>query len=103
MNQEKIGKLIASKRKEQKLTQKELAEKLGITDKSVLNWENGKYMPNLSLFEPLSNILKITINDLMSGEIVDNYNYKNTLEKNVINVISNVEKTVKKQKIYFSF
>ena len=39
----------------------------------------------------------------MSGEIVDNYNYKNTLEKNVINVISNVEKTVKKQKIYFSF
>ena len=47
MNQEKIGKLIASKRKEQKLTQKELAEKLGITDKSVLNWENGKYMPNL--------------------------------------------------------
>ena len=101
MNQEKIGKFIASKRKENNLTQKELAEKLNVTDRSVSNWENSKCMPDLSLFEPLSKILNITINDLMSGEIVDDKNYKDTFEKNVVNVVSNIEKKQKKNKKIF--
>ena len=68
MNQEKIGKFIAECRKAKKLTQSELAEKLGVTDKSVSNWENGRNMPDLSLFKSLCELLDISINDLISGE-----------------------------------
>ena len=52
MNQEKIGKFIMSSRKNKKLTQAELAEKLGVSDKTIGNWENGRNMPDLSLFKP---------------------------------------------------
>ena len=68
MNQEKIGKFIAKCRKEKNITQSELAEKLGVTDRSISNWENGKNMPDLSLFKPLCKELDITINELMCGE-----------------------------------
>ena len=68
MNQEKIGKFIAKCRKDKKMTQSELSEKLGVTDKSIGNWENGRNMPDLSLFKPLCDVLGITINDLLSGE-----------------------------------
>ena len=53
VNQEKIGKFIAENRKKQKLTQEQLAEKLGVTDRAVSNWENGKNMPDLSMFKLL--------------------------------------------------
>ncbi len=53
MNQEKIGKFISECRKGEKITQSQLAEQLGVTDRSVSNWENGKNMPDLSLFKPL--------------------------------------------------
>lgn len=92
MNQEKIGKFISNLRKEKNITQAELAEKLGVTDRSVSNWENGKNMPDLSLFKPLCEILGITINDLMSGEIVDNKRYNETFEENVINTIDYIDK-----------
>lgn len=81
MNQEKIGKFIAEKRKERNLTQEQLAEKLGVTNRSISNWENGKNMSDLSLFKPLCNELNISINELMSGEIIDNKNYINVLEE----------------------
>ena len=68
MNQEKIGKFIAKSRKVKNMTQSDLAEKLGVTDKSISNWENGRNMPDLSLFKPLCDELGITINDLLSGE-----------------------------------
>ncbi len=68
MNQEKIGKYIATCRKNKKITQEQLAEKLGVTSKSVSRWENGKTMPDVSLFHPLCKELNITINDLLSGE-----------------------------------
>ena len=64
MNQEKIGKFIADKRKERNLTQEQLAEKLGVTNRAISNWENGKNMPDLSLFKPLCDELDISINDL---------------------------------------
>ena len=59
MNQEKIGKFIAECRKNKKLTQQELAEKLNVSDKSISRWENGKTMMDISLFEPLCNELDI--------------------------------------------
>jgi transcriptional regulator with XRE-family HTH domain len=97
MNQDKIGKFIAEKRKEKNLTQQQLAEKLGVSDRSISNWENGKNMPDLSLFKPLCDELCISINDLMSGEQIDEKNYINTLEENIVNMVSDL-KNKKKQK-----
>lgn len=70
MNQAKIGGFIAARRKENGLTQSQLAEKLGITDKSVSKWETGKSMPDVSLFSPLCDLLKITLNELLLGELI---------------------------------
>lgn len=92
MNQEKIGKFIAENRKKKKLTQSELAEKLGVTDRAVSNWENGKNMPDLSLFKPLCDILGISINELMSGEKINNKEYNDKLEENFINTINYIDK-----------
>ena len=88
MNQTKIGKFIAQKRKEKNLTQSELAEKLNVTDRSVSNWENGKCMPDISLFNPLCSVLDITINEFLSGEEIENKDYQKKLEENIINTIN---------------
>ena len=94
MNQEKIGKFIEKKRKEKNLTQIQFAEKLGVSDRSVSNWENGKNMPDMSLFPIISKELNITINDLMSGEIVEKKEYQQKFEENIIYTI---DKKVKKE------
>lgn len=73
MNQEKIGKFIAELRKDKNMTQVELADKLGITDRAISKWENGRGMPDISLFEPLCKELNISINELLKGErIIEN-------------------------------
>ena len=72
MDQVKIGKFIAESRKQQNLTQSQLAEKLGITDRAISKWENGRAMPDSALMLELCGILKISVNDLLSGEIVEN-------------------------------
>ncbi len=87
MNQEKIGKFIALCRKDKKMTQSELAERLGVTDKSIGNWENGRNMPDLSLFKPLCDELDITINELLSGERLKKEDYQGKFEENIINTI----------------
>ncbi len=94
MNQEKIGKFIASCRKEQKLTQEQLAVKLGITSKAVSKWECGKGLPDASIMVELCTILKITVNDLLSGEKVDKEHYQKRLEKNIIDTINYSNKKV---------
>ena len=78
MNQKKIGKFIQEKRKEKKLTQSDLAEKLNITDRAISKWENGKAMPDSSIMLDLCKELKINVNELLSGEVIkmDNYNEK---------------------------
>ena len=87
MNQEKIGKFIAKCRKDKKMTQLELAERLGVTDKSIGNWENGRNMPDLSLFKPLCDELDISINELLSGERLKKEEYQEKFEENIINTI----------------
>ena len=96
MNQERIGKFIAECRKNKKMTQSELAEKLGVTDKSVGNWENGRNMPDLSLFKPLCSELGITINDLMSGEKISKDKYQEKFEENIVNTIDYSTKKIGK-------
>ena len=81
MNQEKIGKFIAECRKQKKMTQSDLGEKLGVTEKSISNWENGRNMPDLSLFKPLCDELNISINELLSGEKLSKEEYQEKFEK----------------------
>lgn len=81
--------LLQKKRKEKNLTQIQFAEKLGVSDRSVSNWENGKNMPDMSLFPIISKELNITINDLMSGEIVEKKEYQQKFEENIIYTIDN--------------
>jgi len=100
MDQIKIGKFIAKSRKDSKLTQSDLADKLGVTEKSISNWENGRNMPDLSLFNPICNILNITINELMSGEKLPQEDYQKKLEENIINVmVDEKRKSHKKRRI----
>ena len=70
MDQKKIGSFIAARRKDSGLTQSQLADKLGITDKAVSKWETGKSMPDLSLLSPLCDLLQITLNELFLGESI---------------------------------
>lgn len=91
MNQAKIGKFIAECRKRNNLTQMQLAEILNITDRAVSKWETGKSMPDSSIMLDLCNVLKITVNDLLSGEVVIMDNYNEKLEKNLIEMIRQKE------------
>lgn len=95
MNQEKIGKFIAECRRKKNMTQQELAEKLGVSDRTIGNWENGRNMPDLALFKPLCDELDITLNDLMSGEVVSKKEYQEKLEENIVNTINFTNKKIK--------
>ena len=90
----KIGKFIAENRKKKNLTQAQLAEKLGVTSKTVSRWENGNYMPDISLLKPLSMELDISLNDLLSGEKVEQEQYQEKLEENILNTIDYTSKKV---------
>ena len=103
MNQEKIGKFIASVRKEKNITQTELAEKLGVSDRTIGNWENGRNMPDVSLFKPLCENLDITLNDLLSGEKVSDNCYHERLEENIINAIDYSNKKIEKNNNTIAF
>lgn len=76
MNQTEIGEFIAKCRKEKKLTQAQLAERLNITDRAVSKWETGKSMPDSSIMLELCEILGITVNDLLSGEKISMESYE---------------------------
>ncbi len=86
MNQTEIGKFIAKCRKEKKLTQAQLAEKLNITDRAVSKWETGKSMPDSSIMLELCAILGITVNELLSGEKIDMESYEKKADENLISL-----------------
>ena len=86
MDQKRIGAFIARRRKELRMTQKELAQKLGVTDRAVSKWENGRCMPDLSLIQPLSRSLEVGVNDLLSGEIIPEKQYRKKSEDNIIRI-----------------
>ena len=92
MDQEKIGKFIASCRKEAGLTQAALAEKLNITDRAVSKWENGKSLPDASIMLELCKILNIGVNELLTGEHITMENYKDKAEENLLEMSNRIEK-----------
>ena len=95
MDQIKIGKFIAERRKAQNLTQMQLAEQLGITDRAVSKWENGKALPDATLMLELSGILGISVNDLLTGEVVTMENYNEKMEKNLLEALEAKQKADK--------
>lgn len=95
MNQTKIGKFIAECRKQKNLTQMQLAEKLNLTDKAISKWERGLSMPDSSIMLELCEILGITVNDLLSGEVITMDHYNKKLEKNLLEVIKQKEQADK--------
>lgn len=92
MDQERIGKFISKLRKEKNLTQEQFAEKLGVSSKSVSRWENGRNLPDLSLLIPISKELDITVNELLSGKIIEKEVYQKNLEENIIKSLVNLRK-----------
>ena len=96
MDQVKIGKFIADCRKKTNLTQMQLAEKLNITDRAISKWETGKSLPDSSIMLELCDILGITVNDLLCGEIVTMANYNKELENNLIEIIKQKEQAEKR-------
>ena len=91
MDQIKIGKFIAECRKNNNLTQMQLAEKLNITDRAISKWENGKAMPDSSIMLELCSELKISVNELLSGEVLEMNNYNERIEQNLIEMIKQKE------------
>ena len=97
MDLDKIGKFIALNRKNKGLTQEQLAEKLGVTNKTVSRWETGKYMPDLSLLKPLSEELGITLNELLSGEKIKEEKIVENTERSILNTIDYSSKKVENE------
>ncbi len=95
MDQIKIGKFIAKLRKEQNLTQMQLAEKLNITDRAVSKWETGRALPDSAIMLELCDILKISVNELLSGERLIMENYNKNAENNLIEMVKEKEKSDK--------
>ena len=100
MDQIKIGKFISECRKKNNLTQMQLAEMLNITDRAVSKWENGKAMPDSSIMLDLCKELKISVNELLSGEMIDMNNYNEIAEKNLLEMAKKEEMQNKKLMMY---
>ena len=101
MNQEKTGKFILELRREKNMTQQELADKIGVTDRAISKWENGRGMPDLSLMIPLCKELDITINELISGEKIEKKDYQSKLEENLLKTIDYTNRRIiNKDKIF---
>ena len=96
MDQVKIGRFIADCRKKANLTQMQLAEKIGITDRAISKWETGKALPDSSIMLELCAILGITVNDLLSGEVVTMDNYNKELENNLLEIVKQKEQADKR-------
>lgn len=87
MDQEKIGRFIANCRKERNLTQEQIAEKLGVSNKTVSRWENGNGFPDVSLLQPLCGLLNISVNELLLGEKIPEDNFRKKVEENTIHIL----------------
>ena len=96
MDQIKIGKFIAECRKTKNLTQMQLGEMLGITDRAVSKWETGKTLPDASLMMPLCAILEITVNDLLSGERITMEKRNEEMEKTLLELVKQKEEADKR-------
>uniref|UniRef100_UPI0040570BCF helix-turn-helix domain-containing protein n=1 Tax=Acetatifactor sp. TaxID=1872090 RepID=UPI0040570BCF len=96
MNQKKIGHFLSELRKEQEMTQQQLADAIGVSNKTISKWECGNGMPELSSIMPLCQTLHINVNELLSGERLPENDYSMKAEENMMNLIQETELTKKK-------
>lgn len=101
MDQVRVGKYIASLRKQASLTQEELGEKLGVTNKTVSRWENGNYMPDIEMLQLLSKVFEVGINDLLAGEKIADGDFRQKAEENIIEVAISSAFSFEDRKVYF--
>jgi len=98
MDQIKIGFFIAQLRKQHNLTQEELGEKLGVTNKTISRWENGNYMPDIEMLQLLSKEFDVSINELLSGEKLSDEDFKKRADENIIDVSKSSAFTLEERK-----
>ena len=91
MDQIKIGNFISERRKKAGLSQIQLAEKLGITNRAVSKWETGKSLPDSAIMLELCSVLEITVNDLLSGEVIAMNHYSNEMENKLVEMVKEKE------------
>ncbi len=101
MDQVKIGKFIAELRHKNGLTQEELGEKLGVTNKTISRWETGNYMPSIEMLQLLSQEFNISINELLSGEVLSNEVFRQRADENIITMSKISAFSLEEQKAYF--
>ncbi|MCR5223771.1 MAG: helix-turn-helix domain-containing protein, partial [Bacilli bacterium] len=97
MDQKRIGHFIAKLRKEKNLTQQELADQLYVTDRAVSHWENGRRLPDISLLKNISDILGVSVNELISGE---KFKENNIIKKSDDNIIKTLKDNKKNKQIF---
>lgn len=98
MDQIKVGKFIAEMRKEKGITQKQLADQLGISDKTISKWECGNGMPEISMMVPLCNVLGMNVNELLSGEKLPAEDYTRRAEENMMHLMKENEENKRKDR-----
>lgn len=106
MDMVKMGSFLAELRKERNLTQAELGEKLGVTNKTISRWETGNYMPSVEMLEELSTMYGMTINELLSGKKLSTEEYKEMAETNIKETLKESTFSLKEKRIskqYFVF
>jgi len=101
MDQIKTGKFIATLRKEKDLTQEQLGEKLGVTNKTISRWENGNYMPDIEMLSLLSKEFDVSINELISGERLLLDDFKKAADSNLVTALNNSAFTLKEKIAFF--
>lgn len=97
MDNKKIGAFIAMNRKKKGLTQEQLGERLGVSNKTISRWENGNYMPDISLLQSLSKELDISLNELLSGEKIEEEKVMEYSEMNLANTIDYSARVIKNE------
>ena len=98
MEQQKIGKFIHDLRKEKEMTQKQLADRVGVSDKTISKWETGRGIPDTAIMSELCKVLGISVNELLSGERLSFDNYSGKAEENMVNLLKDKEQEKEKQK-----
>lgn len=101
MDQIKTGKFIARLRSERGLTQEQLGERLGVTNKTVSRWETGTYMPPIEALEVLSKELDVSINEIIAGERLSDESFRKRADENIAQVLSDSAFTLRERQEYF--
>lgn len=101
MNQLTIGKFIANKRKEKNLTQEQLAEKLGVSNKTISKWETGKCMPDYGIVKSLCEELEITVSELMDGEEAEEKSVRAYDDEQIMDLLRRIQELEKQKNLFY--